>query len=81
MGRPRTLTDEQRRANKLSYMRSYYEAHRPLPRIFADDEPSPNRADAYYDPERDGPPRYSSVTAFICGDPPIGRAALDRSKV
>lgn len=31
-----------------------------------------------YDPKRDGPPEWKSVDAYIFGDPPIGRSALDK---
>lgn len=31
-----------------------------------------------YDPYRDGPHVYASVSAVLMGDPPIGRSALER---
>lgn len=33
---------------------------------------------AKYDPKRDGPVQYESITAQLFGDPPIGRRAIDR---
>lgn len=36
------------------------------------------RADAEYDPNRDGPPVWSDPYAALLGDPPIGRRALDQ---
>jgi hypothetical protein len=78
MGRPRTLSDEQRRERKLAYMRDYYRAHKYERRLYACEDNPVNRADAAYDPLRDGPVQRASLTAEICGDPPIGRSALDR---
>jgi hypothetical protein len=36
------------------------------------------RAGALYDPKRDGPAQYDTITAALCGDPPVGRQALLR---
>lgn len=31
-----------------------------------------------YDPRRDGLPQWRSIDAYVFGDPPIGRSALDK---
>lgn len=31
-----------------------------------------------YDPRRDGPPVWRDATAYMLGDPPIGRRAIDQ---
>lgn len=39
-------------------------------------EPPVNRAEALFDPARDGDPEYMSMTSVLCGDPPVGRREM-----
>lgn len=78
MGRPRKYhTEEQRKSAKAVYLREWKRIHYPARK--QRQQPSAQRAEAAYDPARDGVPQYQDLTAQICGDPPIGRREfLDR---
>jgi hypothetical protein len=79
MSRPRTLSDEERLIRRRTYYKTNFEAQKYQARLFAhDDETRPNREDAAYDPLRDPPLQHRDLTAQLCGDPPIGRSALDK---
>lgn len=42
---------------------------------------SPSDAGPLYDPRRDPEPRWDSLTAVLCGDPPMTRSALYRKQM
>lgn len=72
----------QEKADYNNYMREYMSRYRATGKVQrqvkSGDEDSRWRAEAAYDPKRDGPaPEYDSLTAVLMGDPPIGRRALD----
>lgn len=75
-------TKEERTRAKILYMRDYSRRNYPARNSYIPDPE--NRVDcsqAQYDPARDGYPQYSSLTAQLCGDPPIGRSALEQCQV
>lgn len=85
MGRPSLhKSEEERRQAKILYMRDYnrtrYTASRNTTNHVPDKELRVDCSRAAYDPQRDGPAEIGSLTALICGDPPKGRSALDRSE-
>lgn len=77
-GRPPLYkTEEERKARIKAYNREWRKS-RSQARIYAQPADRANRNDAEFDPRRDGLPQYRDLTAQICGDPPIGRSALDK---
>ena len=61
------------REQRLKTQREY-EARQKARRLL---EPPPP-TEPIYDPRRDGPPVWRDATAYMLGDPPIGRRAIDQ---
>lgn len=71
------MTSRSREENR-EYMRDYMRARRRAAR--ARERNFARRGSALYDPARDGPLHYASLTAMVMGDPPIGRRAIDQHR-